>query len=151
MSIWILVCDASRATLFAAEERGDDWRSIGLFTHPESRLKNSELSPTEPGHALKSKGGARHTVMESATSPKEAEKERFAEQLAEVVNHGASKQSFDGIVLVAPPHFAGLLDEHLSAETKKRTMAVVHKDYTVADAREARDRLEDVVFARSGG
>jgi protein required for attachment to host cells len=149
MSIWILVCDASRATLYAAEESGDDWRSVGSYSHPESRLKNSELTPTEPGHALKSKGGARHTVMESATSPKEAEKERFAEELAQVVNDGARKQSFDGFLLVAPPHFAGLIEQHLSPEAKKRAKPVVHKDYTVADAREARQRLEDAVFAPS--
>jgi protein required for attachment to host cells len=147
MSIWILVCDASRAALYATERRGDDWRPIGSYNHPESRMKSSELTPTEPGHALKSKGGSRHTVMEPSTSPKEAEKEHFAQQLAEVLNEGAKKQNFDGLVLVAPPHFAGLLEQHLSIEAKKRAKAKVHKDYTITDAREARQRLEDAVFA----
>ena len=62
MSIWILVSDASRATLYATEERGDDWRTIGSYRHPESRLRNSELTPTEPGHSAKSKGGSRRTA-----------------------------------------------------------------------------------------
>ena len=57
MSIWILVSDASRATLYATEKRGDDWQTIGSYRHPESRLKNSELTSTEPGHSAKSKGG----------------------------------------------------------------------------------------------
>jgi protein required for attachment to host cells len=147
MSMWILVCDASRAVLYVAEKRGGDWRPIGSYSHPESRMKSSELTSTEPGHSLKSKGGSRHTVLESSTSPKEAEKEHFAQQLAEVVNDAARKQSFDGLVLVAPPHFAGILEHHLSAEAKKRTKATVHKDYTNSDAREARQRLEDAVFA----
>ena len=61
MSIWILVSDASHATLYETEKRGDDWRTVGSYTHPESRLKNSELTSTEPGHSAKSKGarGAR--------------------------------------------------------------------------------------------
>jgi protein required for attachment to host cells len=148
MSVWILVCDASRAVLYAAEKRGDDWRSIGTYSHPESRLKSSELTPTEPGHSLKSKGVASlHTVLKSSTSPQEAEKQHFAQQLAEVVNDGARKGSYDGLVLVALPHFAGLLEEHLSTEVKKRAMATIHKDLTFTDAREARQHLEDAVFA----
>jgi protein required for attachment to host cells len=147
MSIWILICDASRAVLYSTEKRGDDWQPIGSYSHPESRLKNSELTPTEPGHSLKSKGDSRHTVMQSSTSPKEAEKQHFAQQLADVVNDGARKQSFDELVLVAPPHFAGLVEQHLSAKATKREKALVHKDYTVTDAREARQRLEDAVFA----
>ncbi len=147
MSIWILVCDASRAVLYATEKRGDEWQSIGTYSHPESRMKSSELSPTEPGHSLKSKGGTRHTVMESSTSPKQAEKEHFARQLAEVANDGAKQQNFNGLVLVAPPHFAGLVEHHLSAEAKKRMKATVHKDYTITDVRAAQQHLEDAVFA----
>jgi protein required for attachment to host cells len=148
MSMWILVCDASRAVVYSAEERGKDWRTVGSYSHPESRMKNSELTPTEPGHSLKSKGDTRHTVMETSTSPKDAEKAHFAQQLAEVMNDGANKQSFDGFVLVAPPHFTGLIEQHLSAEARKKATATVHKDYANIDAREARQRLEDTVFAR---
>lgn len=148
MSIWILVCDASRAVLYETEKRGDAWRSLGLYSHPESRMKNSELTPTEPGHSLKSKGGARHTVMESSTSPKDAEKEHFAQQLAGVLNDGAKKQSFDGLVLVAPPHFAGRVEHHLSSEAKKHVKATVHKDYTITDVHAAQQHLEDAVFGR---
>lgn len=46
MPIWILVSDASRATLYGTEKRGDDWQVIGSYGHPESRLKNSELTST---------------------------------------------------------------------------------------------------------
>ena len=147
MSKWILVCDASRAVLYGGEKRGDEWRILGSYSHPESRMKSSELTPTEPGHSLKSKGGSRHTVLESSTSPQEAEKAHFAQQLADVVNDGARKQSFAGFVLVAPPHIASLVEQHLSADAKKRATATVHKDYTFTDAREARQRLEEAVFA----
>lgn len=147
---WILVCDASQAELYSAEKQGDDWISIASYSHPESRMKSSELTSTEPGHSLKSKGAASlHTVLERSTSPKEAEKQHFAQQLAEAINDGARKQSFDGLVLVALPHFAGLIEQHLSAESKKRVLATVHKDLTFTDARDARQHLEDAVFAPS--
>ncbi len=148
MSIWILVSDASRATLYATEKRGDDWQVIASYTHPESRLKNSELTSTEPGHSAKSKGGSRHTVMEPTTTPKQAEMEHFAQQLADVLTAGTKQRSFESVVVVAPPHFLGLLRHRLSTETEKRLVAVVHKDYTFADAQEARRRLEDAIFAQ---
>jgi protein required for attachment to host cells len=147
VSIWILVSDASRATLYATERQGDDWHVLNYYRHPESRLKNCELTSTEPGHSAKSKGGSRHTALEPETSPKEAEMEHFAQQLADALAAGTTQRSFDTVVLVAPPHFLGLLRHRLSPETEKRLGGVVHKNYTFADAREARRRLEDTVFA----
>jgi protein required for attachment to host cells len=147
MSIWILVSDACRATMYATEKRGDEWEVVGSYTHPESRLKNSELSSTEPGHSAKSKGGSRHTALEPTTTPKQAEMEHFAQQLADVLSAGTMQRSFEKVVLVAPPHFLGLLRHRLSTETEKCILTVVHKDYTFADPREARQRLEDAVFA----
>ena len=134
MSIWILVSDASRATLYATEKRGDDWRAIGSYSHPASRMMNSELTPTEPGHSAKSKGGGRRTALQPDTTPKQAEMEHFAQQLADVLAAGTKQRSFETVVLVAPPHFLGLLRKRLSTETEKQLVTVVHKDYTFADA-----------------
>jgi protein required for attachment to host cells len=87
--------------------------------------------------------------MQPDTTPKEAEFEHFAQQLADMLNKGTSQRSFDGLVLVAPPHFLGLLRNRLSSEVEKRLLRVVHKDYTSLDSREARSRLEDAVFGPS--
>jgi protein required for attachment to host cells len=149
MAIWILVSDASRAILYATEKREDDWKVIGTYQHPESRLKNADLSPSEPGHSAKSKGGARHTVMEPDTSPKEAEAGHFVQELVDLLDAGTKQQSFDGLVLAAPPHFLGLLRHHLSAEAKKLLITSVDSDYTSVDAREVRSRLQDAVFGAS--
>ena len=149
MSIWILVSDASGCVLYATEKRGDEWQIVDSYQHPESRLKSSELTPSEPGHAAKSKGSPRHTVMQPETAPKEAEFEHFAQQLADMLIAGANHRSFDGLVLVAPPHFLGLLRGRVAGEVEKRLLSVVHKDYTSLDPREARSRLEEAVFGPS--
>ncbi len=146
MSIWILVSDASRATLYAAEKRDHDWQVVDSYSHQESRLKDSELTPTEPGHSAKSKGSSRHTALEPTTSPHEAEAEHFAQQLADVLTAGTMLRSYDSVVLVAPPHFLGLLRRCLSNETQKRLLTAIDKDYTFADPHEARRRLEDTIF-----
>lgn len=146
MSMWILVCDASRAVLYATEKREDAWQTVDSYQHPESRLKNSQLTPSEPGHAAKSKGSARHTSLDPDTSPKEAEFEHFAQQLADVLSAGTSRHDCDGVVLVAPPRFLGLLRQRLSAEARKRLVASVDQDYVSLSPRELRERLEDAVF-----
>lgn len=146
MSAWILVGDASHAVVYSATKHGIDWEEIDSFVHPGSRLKNSELSSTEPGHAAQSKGGVRHTAMEPQTSPKEAEKEHFAQQMAGVLNAGAGVHHFDRLVIVAPAHFASLLEHHLSSESQKRLHSVIHKDYHFKSHREARESLENLVF-----
>jgi protein required for attachment to host cells len=147
MSAWILVGDASRAVVYSATAQGMVWEEVDSFVHPGSRLKNSELSSTEPGHAAQSKGGVRHTAMEPKTSPKEAEKEHFAQQMADVLNSGSSAHRYNQLVVVAPAHFASLLEHHLSSESQKRLHSVVHKDYHFKTAREARATLENVVFS----
>jgi protein required for attachment to host cells len=147
MSTWILVSDASRAVLYETEKREDDWQVLGAYSQPESRMKNCELTPTEPGHAAQSKGGTRHTAFQPATSPKEASVARFAEQLAGVLAQGVVERRYDRLVLVAPPRFLGILRQHLTAETKACLAAEVNKDYTLVEAHELRDRLQDSVFA----
>jgi len=147
MSTWILVCNASRAVLYDADKRDDEWRLLRAFSEPESRMKSSELSPTEPGHAAKSKGGTRHTAYETPTTAKEASIGRFAQKLAECLNDGIESRQYDRVALVAPPRFLGLLKQRLSAETDACLCAAVNKDYTLTDASEVRTRLLDTVFA----
>lgn len=146
MPVWILVGDSSRAVIYSALNQGADWEEVDSFVHPASRLKSSELSSTEPGHASQSKGGVRHTAMEPQTTPQEAEKEHFAQQMADVLNTGASSQHFDQLVVVAPAHFASLLEHHLSSVSKKRLRTVIHKDYRFKSAHEACENLKDAVF-----
>ena len=147
MSIWVLVSDASRAEIYSTEKQGDEWRVVGSYQHPESRLKNSDLTSTEPGHSSKSRGDSRRTAFESETSPKQVEMEHFAQQLADVLAAGTTERRCETIALVAPPHFLGLLRHRLSSETAKHILATVDKDLTFANAHEARQRLEEIIFA----
>lgn len=147
MSTWILVCDASRAVLYGTEKRDDKWQVLRSLSEPESRMKSSELTPTEPGHAAKSKGGTRHTAFENSTTAKDASISRFAQKLAQVLDEGVDGRQYERLVLVAPPRFLGLLKQRLSAETEARLYATVNKDYTLCDAREVREWLLESVFA----
>ncbi len=148
MTTWILVCDASRAKLFSTELREHDWSLVKEFDHPESRETSKEIWPSSPpGRAQQSTShGARHTSLEQHTSPKEAEAQRFGHQLADYLEHAITKREFDALVLVAPPHFLGILRATLKSQAAKQLRTTVDKDYCMLPAAEVRERLIDTVF-----
>ncbi len=153
MTAWILVSDASRAKLLSAEVREDDWSSVEQFDHPEGRELSREIAPSSPpGRAQQSHatGGSRSS-LEQHTSPKEAEAERFAHKLSAYLEHAIAERRFDYLVLVAPPHFLGLLKGVLGRQAAKHLRTTVGKDLSMLDAAELRKRLVDDVFPLKAG
>lgn len=148
MTAWILVSDAARAQLFTTELREDAWTLVEEFDHPEGRELSREIAPSSPpGRAEQSKDRrARHTAMEPRTLPKEAEAQRFAHELAEHLERAVAVRKYDYLVLVAPPHFLGILRGSLGNQAAKHLRATVSKEYLGLKPDELRERLVDEVF-----
>lgn len=148
MTAWILVSDASRAHLYSAELREDDWSLVKAFDHPEGREPSREIESTAPpGRMQQGKAqGGRRTALEPRTWPKEAEVQRFAQRLGAYLEEAIATRSFDYLVLVAPPHFLGTLKGALGRQAAKHVRATVDKDLSMLDAAELQRRLVEVVF-----
>jgi protein required for attachment to host cells len=148
MTAWILVSDASRSKLLTTELPEHPWTLVEAFEHPEGREASREIRPSSPpGRMLQSMAkGGRRSAMEPRTTPKEAEVERFAHELCQYLENAASRRQFDVLVLVAPPHFLGILQGALGRQSGKCLRASVNKDLSMFDAAELRKRLGDVVF-----
>ena len=146
MDTWIVVADASRGRIFASSKKGSPWKLVDERDHPESRMKNRDINMKEQGRTRQSFGAGHRPRMEPDTEPKEVEAEHFAHELAERLSDGMKQQACSGVVLVAPPHFLGLLKNSLDAQTSKFLAASVDKDYTDSDVRELMTRLDAVVY-----
>ncbi len=150
MTAWILVSDASRANLYSAELREDDWSLVEAFEHPEGRKMSREIEGTSPPGREQQSGpqgqSGRRTSLEPQTTPKEAELHRFAHRLTDFLEKAVAKRSFDYLVLVAPPHFLGTLKGSLGQQAAKHLRATVDKDLSTLGAPELRQRLVDSVF-----
>jgi protein required for attachment to host cells len=148
MTAWILVTDSSRAKLFTTELAEQPWNLVEEFEHPEGRERSREIRPSSPpGRMLQSKTkGGRRSAMEPRHTPKEAEAERFAQELAGYLEAAIAKRGFDALVLVAPPHFLGVLQDALGDQTAKCVRATVDKDLSMLSAADARERLLGAVF-----
>ncbi len=148
MDAWILVADGSRARLFSASKRGEPWKLIEQFEHPETRERTGEITPTERGTQKQAFGSGR-PAMQPKMAPRDVEELHFAQQLRDKLVDGLKHNSYGGLVLVAPPKFLGQLKGMLDSQTSKCVVATVDKDYTQSNEKELMQRLEDAVHGVS--
>jgi protein required for attachment to host cells len=144
-NVWILVCDAAKARLFETRKGDPAWHAVELVTHEESRSKASELVSDHSGNRSSEGGSVHHNALAPSSSPKDVEKDRFAHSLATTLDRALRAARFRKWVLVAPPHFVGLMKKELTSELEKHLMATVDKDLNHLDAHALTERLRDIV------
>jgi protein required for attachment to host cells len=137
---WVLVANASEARLFATERLGDDMSPLKDFAHPESRAKGVTLASDRPGSS-QGRGSSMGTRGDSE-DPKSFEAERFAGELANELDKGRTANAYRRLVLVATPHFQGLLKTHMNDHTRDMVANNINKDFTACDVRELPTRLK---------
>jgi protein required for attachment to host cells len=143
--VWILVCDSARARLFEIQDGDLAWHSVGTFDHPESRGKASELVSDHSGQRSSEGPSVHHNALAPSASPKEVEKGHFGHSLAKMLDQAMRSKRFDRWVLVAPPHFLGILRNELSRELQKQLLTTVDKDLNHLDVHALAERLGDAV------
>lgn len=134
--IWVLVADASRATVFGASSPIGELTELETFEHPESREHNQNLTTDLPGRSG-------HDVMDQKITPKDHEATTFAKELGNHIELSAAKNEFERLVLVAPPAFLGKLRGEISDATKRRINTELNKDLTSLNAQELREHLPE--------
>ena len=107
-TVWILVCDSSRARIFEVLDGESVWRVVEVLGHAESRSKASELVSDHSGQRSSEGASTHHNALAPSSDPKEVEKGRFIHSLATRLDEAMCARLFHRLVLVAPPHTLGL-------------------------------------------
>jgi protein required for attachment to host cells len=138
-ALWILVANASRAKLFATDERAERWELREEFLHPESRMPSRELL----GHFDKGNAGTKHKPQpeEQPDARQDLEHERFARDLAHRLERGLNDHAYDRLVVAAPPEFLGRLRKAISPRVHQRLMLDMRADYVNLPDRELPERI----------
>lgn len=144
-NVWILVCDAAKARVFEVRHGDPTWHAVDLVLHEESRSNASELVGGRSGSRSPEGRSVHHNALAPASSPKDVEKDGFAHTLATTLDHALRSARFGKWVLVAPPHFLGLMRKALTSELEKHLMTAVDKDFNDLDVHELSERLRDAV------
>ena len=131
MKNWLVVANASKARVLEESGKPGAYVHIADLVHPQSRQKGVELAGDRPGHVPGvSAHGTGSSAYDPRTDPREREHDRFARELAAVLNQGVAAGRCAGLVLVASNPFLGHLKEHLAAHAQALLLRSVPADYT---------------------
>lgn len=147
---WILIANSSKALLYETQKAllfnsnghaEDQLKLIDEFNHEESRKKASELVSDRVGSYQS--GSAGHGSFVESTNPKEIEAERFARELVAELDAGRLAGRYDDLVIVANPHFQGLLYKQANEQLHRRVIRAIEKDYTQFKGRQLAEQLKE--------
>ena len=130
MKNWLVVANSSRARVLEETAQRDVFFHRADLVHPASRLKAQQIGAGLDGHV---EGGSRdpgNAGFQQRTDPHEREHQRFAVELAQLVNKGVARGDCAGLVLVASNPFLGQIKAELSGQASKILLRVIAKDYT---------------------
>lgn len=140
---WILVADGARARIFKNEGpgKGIEPAVSGEFHKPLP--KTSEIGADRPGRGHDAVTAGRHAV--DTTDWHRFEKEKFAKEMAEILDGAGTAGAYDRLILVAPPKTLGDLRGALSPATRKKVTGEIDKDLTAVTMGELPDHLGSVL------
>ncbi len=142
---WVLIAGSSRGLLYSTPGKGEPWSLVKEYSHPDSRISEGGLTTDHAGRTHGSMAGGARSAMQSRTSPKEVEFEHFAQELAGVLHDGHGQQAYSRIVLVAPPHFLGMLRNMINPTVSKLIAATLDKDYLHLSEKEMHRHVDPLV------
>jgi protein required for attachment to host cells len=144
-TVWILVCDSSKSRLFETQDGAATWVLLESKTHEESRSRVGALVSDHAGSRSSEGSSVHHNGLTPSSSPKEVEKGHFAHTIVKMLDQAMRAKRFRRWVLVAPPHFVGLIKKELTSELDKHLLTTVDKNLTELEPRELTERLRDAV------
>ena len=125
---WVLIADGEKA-LFLRNDLDDMNPDLNVVRiESQDNPPDREQSANRPGRVQDTGVGQRSALED--TDWHQLAKERFADDLADILYKQAHKGAFDRIVLVAPPGILGELRSKLHKEVSSRVVAEVDKTLT---------------------
>jgi protein required for attachment to host cells len=106
---------------------GEPLTLIQEIDHPSGRLSNAEIDSDRAGVAFESARYGRNP-MEREESAHARDVATFARQLADILMRARVEERFKRVILVADPHFLGLLRQSLDAPTLARVHRTLSKN-----------------------
>lgn len=126
---WYVVADGGRARFLQKRDAQDGFDTEREFVSRDIHHSTRDLGAERPGRGHESANAARHAVQ-----PREdlhrAEKRSFVRDVAQALNEASAQDAFDRLILVAPAHALGELNEALDGATKRKVAGELQKDLT---------------------
>jgi protein required for attachment to host cells len=140
---WLVVANGSRARVLEQADVPGGCTSVAALVHPQTRQKGVELAAQHggdrPGHVEGTGHGLGSAAYQPRTDPRERERQRFAREVAAVLNRGVASGRCGGLIVMASDPFLGELKAELDGQATKRLLRTQAVDHTaMSDAELAR-------------
>jgi protein required for attachment to host cells len=127
---WVLVADSVSARIYSldSKHRHQPLNLIHELEHVDSKKKNHDLVSDRSGSFQAGSMTGRGSFV-AHSEPKTVEIDKFARELAVLLEDGRLQNLYKEIIIVAAPHFYGALNKHVSKQVKDLVKKTVQKDY----------------------
>jgi protein required for attachment to host cells len=138
---WVLVADGRKALFLRNSGDTRDYDLRVVWHQSMDDLPSRAQGSDRPGRSVSSVGGHRAALQE--TDWHQLAEDRFAAEVAAILNKAAGDGAFDEIVVVAAPAVLGELRAAMSPDAARHVVAEIHKTLTDQPI----DRIETVLKA----
>lgn len=142
---WIVVANRARARVLEEMPEPGVYRDVADLVHPQSRQQGVELAQGtgggRPGHVEGIGHGTGSAVYQPRTEPRAREYDRFAREVAAVVNAGVAAGACTALTVVASASALGAIKSHLSEGARKHLRRTLRRDCTTLRGPELAARL----------
>jgi len=131
----VVVSDQSEADFYDLEGSHHELRLATRLSDTKARLHDRDFKSDRPGrmsdHAPLQggrRGATAHHGTDGERRPRKHEAALFAHRIVEALERAHRAGEFEGLVLMAPPSFLGLLRKAMPEPLRKKVLAEVAKD-----------------------
>ncbi|MEK6579514.1 MAG: host attachment protein [Bdellovibrionota bacterium] len=127
---WYLVANRVDAVIYRDRPKGRRFQFVERFTNPSSKLMEADLDSDRAGSGMSSnRGGVIRHALDRRFTRHEKTAATFAKKVAETINLASSEQRFHDLVVVAEPHFLGLLRSSFSAPVRRKIYRDIPREF----------------------
>ena len=138
--IWIVVADEGIARILSTSKSTEPLVEINSLSSFEAYDREQDLVSDKPGRGSNGAGKGKHAMDEKNTH-KEQYAIRFAKQLGDLLEKNQHSKSYMKLIIVAAPHFLGLLRKELNKGVNELVSLEIAKDLTKLDPQAIREHL----------
>lgn len=128
---WLVVANANQCRIFRYQKSLNQLTLLNEFQHEESKLKCNDL--VSDGFGSYRSSSAVNASYSEVADPKLVEKQSFAKEIAQELEHGRIASDFNDLFIVAPPQFHGLINKSINKNLSRMVIKDVQKDYCNSD------------------
>lgn len=124
---WIVVTNSNRCRFYLFDSHKKILTFLKELSHPENRHKSGDYFTSDKPGRYHSASTARGSY-EPRTDPKESGVQHFSHEIANDLDHARTRNEYEKLILIAPPHMMGLLLEQCNKHVKQLIINEIKKD-----------------------